>query len=155
MLQSADGDPVRQVGDQFLVHMDREALGDRPVGKYDVSVIITQFERDVHIEWTISGTMQPPIKHLYGYWLEPSTTGTLVTSYYDWSQIEERYRDKGIFPIIRRPHCARRSEFSPGPCSSALRPDWSDRMRRRSTPSGPSIARPQSPDTSPPRAGFG
>jgi Polyketide cyclase / dehydrase and lipid transport len=100
MLQSADGDPVRQAGDTFVVHMDREALGDLPMGKYDVTVIITRLEPDTEIEWTISGTIQPPIRHLYGYRLEPRDGGTLVTSYYDWSQIDERYRGRVNFPII-------------------------------------------------------
>jgi hypothetical protein len=100
MLQSADGDPVRKVDDEFVVHMNREALGDFPMGKYDVRVLITRFEPDAAIEWTISGIGQPPIGHLYGYLLEPSGKGTLVTSYYDWSQIGEDYRSKGIFPVI-------------------------------------------------------
>ena len=100
MLQSAQGDPVRQAGDEFVVHMDREALNDLPMGKYDVTVIITAFEQDAAIEWTISGTIQPPIKHLYGYRLQPTDAGTVVTSYYDWSQIEQRYREREIFPII-------------------------------------------------------
>src|ERR1700722_16351086 len=75
MLQSADGDPVRQAGDTFVVHMDREARGDLPMGKYDVTVIITRLEPDTEIEWTISGTIQPPIKHLYGYRLGPRGGG--------------------------------------------------------------------------------
>ena len=100
MLQSADGEPVRQVGDRFVVHMDREALGDLPMGKYDVTVIITRLEPDTEIEWMISGTIQPPIMHLYGYQLEPRDGGTLVTSYYDWSQIDDRYRERVTFPII-------------------------------------------------------
>src|ERR1700742_3401632 len=100
MLQSADGDPVRQVGDTFVVHMDREALNDYPMGKYDVTVIITRLAPDAEIEWTISGTIQPPLRHLYGYRLEPRDGGTLVTSYYDWSQIDERYRGQGVFPVI-------------------------------------------------------
>jgi hypothetical protein len=100
MLQSADGDRVRQVGDEFVVHMDREALGDYPMGKYDVTVIITRFEQDSLIEWTISGAIQPPIRHLYGYRLEPTEAGARVTSYYDWSQVDDKYRDKGIFPVI-------------------------------------------------------
>ena len=100
MLQSADGDPVRQAGDRFVVHMDREALGDLPMGKYDVTVIITRLEPDTEIEWMISGTIQPPIMHLYGYQLEPRDGGTLVTSYYDWSQIDDRYRERVTFPII-------------------------------------------------------
>ena len=100
MLQSADGSPVTAVGDSFVVHMDRESLNDYPLGRYDVTVIITKFEDDRLIEWTISGVIQPPIRHLYGYELEPSGVGTLVTSYYDWSQIDEKYRGKGIFPVI-------------------------------------------------------
>jgi hypothetical protein len=77
MLQSAEGNPVTAVGDEFVVHMDRESLNDYPMGKYDVTVIITKFEPDKLIEWTISGAIQPPIKHLYGYRLEPSDVGTL------------------------------------------------------------------------------
>ena len=100
MLQSADGGPVSAVGDTFVVHMDRESLNDYPLGKYDVTVIITKLVHDAEIEWTISGQIQPPIRHLYGYRLEPHETGTLVTTYYDWSEIDERYRDKGIFPVI-------------------------------------------------------
>ena len=100
MLQSAEGNDVAGVGDEFIVHMDREALNDLPMGKYDVTVIITAFEQDAHLEWTISGTVQPPIDHRYGYRLEPSKVGTLVTSYYDWSQVAAPYREAGIFPII-------------------------------------------------------
>jgi hypothetical protein len=100
MLQSADGAPVEKVGDEFVVHMDRESLNDRPLGKYDVRVIITKFERDRLIEWMVSGVTQPPIMHLYGYLLEPSEGGTSVTSYYDWSQISDETRARGIFPVI-------------------------------------------------------
>ena len=100
MLQSADGDVVEKVGDEFVVHMDRESLNDYPMGKYDVTVIITKFEQDALLEWTISGAIQPPIRHLYGYRLRPSGSGTSVTSYYDWSEIDETYRDAGIFPVI-------------------------------------------------------
>ena len=37
--------------------------------------------------------------HLYGYTLEAVEGGTLVTSYYDWSDIDPAYKD-GIFPVI-------------------------------------------------------
>ncbi len=100
MLMAADGERVTQAGDTFVVHMDREALNDYPMGTYDVTVIITQLVPDELVEWTISGTIQPPIKHLYGYTLAPVDGGTLVTSYYDWSRIEERYRPAGIFPVL-------------------------------------------------------
>lgn len=101
MLQSAEGDPVDKAGDEFVVHMDREALNDYPMGKYDVTVVITRFTQDAHIEWTIRGTIDPPLRHLYGYRLEAADGGgTLVTSYYDWSEIDEAYRGKGVFPVI-------------------------------------------------------
>lgn len=51
MLQTAEGQPARQVGDTFVMHMDREALGDVPLGKYDVTIKITRYEQDAHIEW--------------------------------------------------------------------------------------------------------
>ena len=41
-----------------------------------------------------------PIGHVYGYTLEPIDGGTLVTSYYDWSDIHPTYREAGIFPVI-------------------------------------------------------
>ncbi len=96
MLQSAEGEPVTTVGDTFL---DREALGDLPMGRYDVTVVITALEPDTRVEWTISGTVQPPIEHRYGYTLAPERRGTLVTSNHDWSRILERYRDRG-FPVL-------------------------------------------------------
>jgi uncharacterized protein YndB with AHSA1/START domain len=100
MLQSADGPPPKKVGDEFVVHMDRESLNDRPLGKYDVRVIITKFEPGRLIEWTVAAATQPPVKHLYGYQLEPSEDGTLVTTYHDWSQISDETRARGIFPVI-------------------------------------------------------
>ncbi len=38
MLMAASGDKVTRVGDTFVVHMDREALNDYPLGLYDVTV---------------------------------------------------------------------------------------------------------------------
>ena len=100
MLMSADGGRVAGVGDEFTVHMDREALGDLPMGEYDVVVTITQFEPDALIAWTILGTVRPPIGHEYGYSLKPQGDSTFVTSFYDWSQIAPSWRESGIFPVI-------------------------------------------------------
>ena len=100
MLQSADGDPATAVGDSFVVHMDREALNDYPLGKYDVTVSIVTFDQDREIAWTILGQIRPQIGHVYGYTLEPAEEGTLVTSYYDWSNIDESWKQADIFPII-------------------------------------------------------
>ena len=100
MLLDATGDPVAAVGDSFVVHMDREALNDYPLGKYDVTVTITAFEPDREIAWTILGQLRPQIGHVYGYRLEPAEEGTLVTSYYDWSDIDPVWREAGIFPVM-------------------------------------------------------
>ena len=100
MLQDASGDTVTAVGDTFVVHMDREALNDFPLGRYDVTVVIVTFEADREIAWKIEGQIKPPIGHVYGYRLEPVDGGTLVTSYYDWSEIDPVWREAGIFPVI-------------------------------------------------------
>jgi hypothetical protein len=101
MLQSADGEPVNAVGDSFVVHMDRESLNDYPeLGRYDVTVKISVYQPDREIAWTILGRIRPQIGHVYGYRLEPAADGTLVTSYYDWSQIHPQWREAGIFPVI-------------------------------------------------------
>lgn len=101
MLMSADGQPVTAVGDTFVVHMDREALNDYPeLGRYDVTVNITRFEPDREIAWTVIGQVRPPIGHVYGYLLEPADGGTLVTSYYDWSSIDQAWKDSGILPVL-------------------------------------------------------
>ncbi len=101
MLQSADGEPVSAVGDTFVVHMDRESLNDYPeLGRYDVTVRISAFEQDREIAWTILGRIRPQIGHVYGYRLEPTAGGTVVTSYYDWSSIDPTWREAGIFPVI-------------------------------------------------------
>jgi hypothetical protein len=101
MLMDASGDPVSAIGDSFVVHMDREALNDYPeLGKYDVTVTIRRFVPDREIAWTILGQIRPQIGHVYGYTLEPAAGGTLVTSYYDWSDIDPSWKQAGIFPVI-------------------------------------------------------
>jgi hypothetical protein len=100
MLMDATGSPVSAAGDSFVVHMDREALNDYPLGEYDVTVTITTFEPDREIAWQILGAIRPPIGHVYGYRLEPAEGGTIVTSYYDWSGIDQTWREAGIFPVI-------------------------------------------------------
>ena len=100
MLMAASGDPVAAVGDTFVVHMDREALHDYPLGLYDVTVTITAFTPDREIAWTVLGAIEPPLRHVYGYTLEPVEGGTLVTSYYDWSDADPVWLDADIFPIL-------------------------------------------------------
>ncbi|NKZ10748.1 polyketide cyclase [Mycolicibacterium septicum DSM 44393] len=100
MLQDAEGAHVTAVGDSFVVHMDRESLNDVPLGKYDVTVKISEFDQDRLIAWTILGRIRPQIGHVYGYRLEPAAEGTTVTSFYDWSDIDPKWREADIFPVI-------------------------------------------------------
>ena len=100
MLMGATGEPATKVGDTFVIHMDRQALNDYPLGIYDVTVLITRFEENKEIAWTVIGQLEPQIGHVYGYRLEPADGGTLVTSYYDWSEIDPVWRERDIFPII-------------------------------------------------------
>ena len=98
MLQDATGERVKATGDRFVVHMDREALNDMPMGKYDVQVTIRTFEPDREVAWDIGGVGADPIGHYYGFRLEPAEAGTLVTHYYDWSGIPESWKPR--FPIL-------------------------------------------------------
>lgn len=100
MLMAASGEPASAVGDTFVVHMDREALNDYPLGLYDVTVRFVTWAQDREVAWTIDGQLDPPIGHVYGYRLEAIPQGTLVTSYYDWSDIHPQWAEADIFPII-------------------------------------------------------
>jgi hypothetical protein len=60
MLMAATGEPASAVGESFVVHMDREALSDCPICRYDVIVTIARFVPDLEIAWTILGEIRPP-----------------------------------------------------------------------------------------------
>jgi hypothetical protein len=97
MLQDFTGDPAEKVGDTFVIHMDREALNDFPLGKYDVTVHIIVFDRDREIAWNLGEDIGIP--HFYGYRLEPGDDGiTNVTTYYDWSKVSGDIKER--FPIV-------------------------------------------------------
>lgn len=100
MLQSAEGETVTGVDDRFVVHMDRESLGDYDLGHYDVTVVITAFEPHSQIEWTIEGNMDPQIGHRYGYLLREIDGATEVESYYDWNSAHPDWRDSGVLPVL-------------------------------------------------------
>ncbi len=53
------------------------------------------------IAWTIEGRLKPPLRHVYGYRLEPADIGVLVTSYYDWSELDPSWQNSsGSFPVV-------------------------------------------------------
>lgn len=98
MLQDFTGEPAEKVGDEFVIHMDRESLNDFPMGKYDVTVRIIKFEKDREIAWDL-GDNALGLRHYYGYRFEPTEDGgTMVTSFYDWSLLEDDWKTR--FPII-------------------------------------------------------
>jgi hypothetical protein len=108
IMSVVDEKPVGAVGDRFALKMHRDSLGDLALGRYDVTVVITDYDQDREIAWTVeSPLVDEPINHRYGYRLRPVDGGTEVTSYYDWSQINEIWRDRDFgeagvvrFPII-------------------------------------------------------
>ncbi len=102
LLASPDSAPVSAVGDMFLMHMDREPLGDIPdMGKYDVTVIITNIEQDRLVEWSVGSPDGRIFGHVYGYSLVPvDESSTEVTSYCDWSGLSEKRKARIAFPIV-------------------------------------------------------
>ena len=102
MLEAApDAKPLTAVGQQFTMKMDREPLGDVPLGKYTVNNSVTQLVPDRLVEWNIAFGDGEPLGHVYGWVLEPvGDTETVVTNYCDWSGFGEQYREYVTFPVV-------------------------------------------------------
>jgi uncharacterized protein YndB with AHSA1/START domain len=100
LVAAQDSSPMTGVGDSFIMNMDREALGDIPLGKYQVRNTVTAFVPNELFEWNVGGVDQPPFGHVYGYRLEPVSDGaTAVTLYVDWTGVRAgSVRDR--FPIV-------------------------------------------------------
>lgn len=101
MLEAAiDATPLTAVGDIFDMAMDREPLGDVPLGKYRTRNWVTRIEPPGLIEWAtnLHGNDEP-IGHRYGWVIEPVTaTECDVTNYTDWSQVPADWR--AAWPIV-------------------------------------------------------
>jgi hypothetical protein len=100
MLMAATGEAPQAVGDSFVVHMDRDSLRDFDIGEYDVVVTYVTYEPDREIAWTVGMSAGHKFGHVYGYRLEPISGGTLVTHYYDWSDITDDIKAFATFPVI-------------------------------------------------------
>ena len=101
LMAAPDATALQAVGDSFIINMDREALGDIPMGKYTVKNTVTRITPDAELEWNIGGLEHPPLGHVYGYVLEPvSADETDVTSYCDWSGLEPKWRERVTFPVV-------------------------------------------------------
>jgi len=106
LVAAQDAQPLRAVGDSFVVNMDRDALGDLPLGKYTVRNVVTRLNPDRLLEWTVGGVDSAPLGHVYGYELAPAGAAeTDVTLYCDWSgfnweAVPEAMRSQLRFPVV-------------------------------------------------------
>jgi hypothetical protein len=104
LVLAQESKPLRAVGDAFVIDMDREALGDLPLGKYTVRNVVTQIEPDRLLEWTVGSVDTKPLGHVYGYELTPAGPGeTDVTHYCDWSGFDWEAVPEAVRPQIRFP----------------------------------------------------
>ena len=94
-----------------------------------MTVQICTYEQDREIAWKILGLIRPQIGHVYGYRIEPDGAGgSLVTSYYDWAEIDPEWQGKIAFPIVPESSLrnslgllARRVQPAPDPATWAER----------------------------------
>lgn len=92
---------LEAVGDTFEMDMDREPLGDVPMGKYQVLNTVTQIVPNALLEWNVGSADRGPFGHVYGWAITPvSADVTEVTNYCDWSELPEKFRDRVRFPVV-------------------------------------------------------
>jgi hypothetical protein len=96
---SPNSRPLVSVGDTFEMEMDREPLGDLPMGKYKVLNTVTRIEPDALLEWNVGSKERGAFGHVYGWEMTAVGSGkTEVTNYCDWSDIPEKAHDR--FPVV-------------------------------------------------------
>ncbi len=88
------------VGDAFEMEMDREPLGDLPMGRYRTRNVVTRLEPDRLLEWAVGNPDGQLLGHVYGYELDPVPGGTRVTSYCDWSGVVPAVRARMRWPVV-------------------------------------------------------
>ena len=100
MLEAAPGSRrVEAPGDTFVMDMDREPLGDQPMGKYKSVNTVTRIVPDELLEWNVGLPEQGPFGHVYGWEIAAVGPGeTKVTNYCEWPDIPEFARPH--FPIV-------------------------------------------------------
>lgn len=104
MLRGTDTSTVGGVGDEFVMKMNNDLLGD-----YEIKNRITSYEENRKIGW---GPSLHPIDgytdklgdakvtgHTYTWHLEPEGNGTKVTQVYDWSGVTDE-AFKGFLPLL-------------------------------------------------------
>jgi hypothetical protein len=102
MLEAApEATRLKAAGDTFEIAMDRESLGDIPMGKYKVLNTVTRIVPNELLEWNVGSREHGAYGHLYGWEIAAvSADESQVTNYCEWSGISEAARDR--FPIVPR-----------------------------------------------------
>lgn len=101
LLAAPDAADVTAAGDTFVMNMDREPLGDIPLGKYQVLNTITRYEQDRLLQWTVGMVGHAPMGHLYGYVLTPvSDDETDVDLYCDWTDFSPALKERVTWPVV-------------------------------------------------------
>ena len=102
MLVGPDADRVlTAAGDTFAMEMDREPLGDVPMGRYRVENLVTRFALNSGIEWCpyFPGETQPG--YVWGWALVPAENDqTHVTNYCDWTVLRADWRSTLRWPVL-------------------------------------------------------
>jgi GNAT superfamily N-acetyltransferase/uncharacterized protein YndB with AHSA1/START domain len=88
------------VGDAFEMEMDREPLGDLPMGRYRTRNVVTRLEPDRRLEWAVGSPDGRLLGHVYGYELTPIDGGTAVSSYCDWSAVPPAAKARTRWPVV-------------------------------------------------------
>lgn len=104
LMAAPDAQRLRAVGDTFEMNMDREPLGDIPLGKYTVENVVSRIAPDAALEWSVGAPGQAPFGHVYGYELAAAGAGgsseTDVTLYVDWSGVSDDMLAIVTFPVV-------------------------------------------------------
>lgn len=101
LISAPNAKPLRNVGDTFEMNMDREPLGDFPLGKYQVLNTVTKIEPAETLEWNVGGLGMGAFGHVYGYMLVAvGDNATEVTHYCDWSGIADEVREAITWPVV-------------------------------------------------------
>lgn len=100
MLEAAPGSQrLVAPGDTFVMDMDRESLGDQPMGKYKSVNTVTRIVPDELLEWNVGLPERGPFGHVYGWEITAiSPSETEITNYCAWPDIPPFAREH--FPIV-------------------------------------------------------
>jgi hypothetical protein len=88
--------PVAAVGEVFSIQMHQEPMGDYQVENHVVELVDARV-----IAWSPAGVGKDPIGHTWRWELSAKSDGTTtVVHSYDWSDVDDAWRDRISFPRV-------------------------------------------------------